>query len=136
MANEYGVYVSVRNSDGALLSSFRATWGEVRADLAEALGESAAEEIIDSLAGVKAVPKKSSLGSTAESIVIEQLDAEVMDDTAPAVPVVAQDITPQFERCSVCGGLKDKWVPPGTSKAGKPYPGFWGCSSLKNHPPR
>ena len=36
--------------------------------------------------------------------------------------------TTQFEACNICGGPKNKWVPPGVSKSsGKAYSGFFGC---------
>jgi len=55
-----------------------------------------------------------------------QSDAEALENVVKAFPTATAP-TENFKACERCGTLKDKWVPPGTSKAGKPYAGFYSC---------
>jgi len=123
--NHYGVYVSLRTPGGLLWSSSRETWVEVQADVQDAFGEEYLDSFVKQVLGEPVAT--SSLGSVTESQAVaavqEQLGAE-QDGDSP---------TPQFEKCDICGGIKDQWKPPGISKAGKSYPGFFGCSNFANH---
>lgn len=133
MAEQYGFYVSVRLPSGELCSSFRETVAEVKSDLSMFLGELPAKNVISNMAKAGQV--------TNEHEAIANIK-EVFPEATVEAPVEApapQQESPAFESCSeatpngTCGTLKDRWVPPGTSKAGKPYKGFYSCPNWKNH---
>jgi hypothetical protein len=42
-------------------------------------------------------------------------------------PVQAQPQQGTFELCPIHNIPKDRWVPSGTSRAGRAYPAFWAC---------
>ncbi len=119
MSEAYGIYVSIRNVDGVLVSSTRATVSEVMSDL---------EGLYDIMAEFSEISTKgatdnvsSILGTSSQSPQSYHNETEIAQ-TGPN--------TNQFETCSKCGSPKSKWVPPGTSsRTGKPYPGFFGCSN-------
>ena len=116
----YGIYVSVRNVDGVLVSTNRATVEEVLADI-PGLNEILAQ--FDTTANVE----------QAMANVVSIMEPEVPSDYHNAHEIAATGpATNQFEPCNVCGGPKNRWVAPGVSKkTGKPYPGFFGCPT--NH---
>lgn len=140
----YGVYVSIRNTDGGLFSSSRATWAEIEADLQEAFGGEFAPALTASLRGgvVKAeavatvvqLPVPSPMPSEAQAMAAAEA---ILAPAAPVVQTVEQagqaEQAGQFEPCEKCGAPKDQWKPPGVSKAGKKYPGFFGCPNWRNH---
>lgn len=133
MAEQYGFYVSVRLPSGELCSSFRETVAEVKSDLAMFLGEIPAKNVVANMA--KAGQQ------TSETEAVANIKAVFPEATveAPVEAPAPQQESPAFESCSdmtatgPCGTLKDRWVPPGTSKAGKPYKGFYSCPNWKNH---
>ena len=140
----YGVYVSVRNVDGALWSSNRAEWAETLTDLNTAFGQEFADALIASLKKglVKVVAPapvaKLPVAVPDEGVALENvasiLGVEPDEDAEQGGPL--EDAAPQFEACNICGTPKTDWKPPGVSKAGKKYAGFFGCPNWRNHPKR
>lgn len=140
----YGVYVSIRNQDGALWSSNRSEWAEVAADVEAAFGSGAFEALVASIkkpfASVAPAPVLSVVPQVTEQVSDEPVDEaaimaeaeRILNAPQPTEPVV--QMTQQFEACDICGGPKDAWRPPGVSKNGKKYPGFFGCGNFQNHP--
>lgn len=132
----YGVYVRIQNPDGALFSSSREELSEVLDDLETLGGAEFKGKVLDSLKKgfiqiqqVQAAPVL--------SVVNEQVDEEAAFAQAEAILTgTTTEAAPQqqFEKCEICGGVKDQWKPPGVSGNGKKYPGFWGCNNFRNHP--
>lgn len=146
----YGVYVSIRNVDGALWSSSREEWALTRTDLETAFGEDFTNALVDSLRKVfvkgqsnvvqlpVAAPAHPSAAPVIEVEASEEaamaLAEEILAAGSP-VDVDAPSEQPQFEPCEKCGQPKTEWKPPGVSKtSGKKYPGFFGCPNFRNHP--
>lgn len=128
MAEQYGVYVSLRATTGELWSSFRESTAEVEKDIDLAFGEGAAKKILDKLGGsapAASVPAVEAVRPADPAPV-----SAPVETTAPTLTDIPSD---GFEKCSDCGTLKDVWKPPGVSKAGKAYSGFWSCPNWRNH---
>lgn len=140
----YGVYVSIRLPSGELFSVSRETVADLKQDLDVFLGDGSSNRIQAKLA--KAVMAEgavvaTSAGSAGRGPVAgtpslnddaPQSDAEALENVVKAFPTATAP-TENFKACERCGTLKDKWVPPGTSKAGKPYAGFYSCPNYRNH---
>lgn len=127
MAEQYGVYVSLKKPSGELWSSFRETTAEVEKDIDLAFGEGSAKKVLDKLGVVgPATPAYSDTPDAPEHVPA----AAPQPAVAPTVTDIPSD---GFESCSDCGTLKDVWKPPGVSKAGKPYSGFFSCPNWRNH---
>lgn len=133
----YGVYVSIRTPEGLLWSSSRAEWVEVEKDLDAAFGEGFGRSLIDSLRKIhqqaEVIPFPRQQPSEAQALETVQRELGATPEPASA-PEPQPQQQPQFEVCNICGTLKDKWNPPGVSKSGKRYPGFFGCPNFRNHP--
>lgn len=145
MSESSGVYVRVQNTDGVLWSSSRDDWAEVIADLDSAFGPEYREWLITSLTGT-AKPRQATVHAPAPAPApapvapptLAPAEAEAMAAVEEVFGAVAVEDEPQgqFESCEVCGHPKDKWNPPGISRNGKKYPGFFGCANFRNHPRR
>jgi len=104
----------------------RDTWAEVTEDLKLIFGEASLPRLEEQLhrawGGNKPSPGPSPAPTAPEPVLtVAQAAAEL-----GATPAQASN----FDVCPRCGGLKDRWVEPGVSKkTGKPYPGFFGCST-------
>lgn len=128
--NTYGVYISMRNADGVLVSSSRATWPEVLNDL------DGLYMILDKVEELESASQETTV-TEAEAVsnvvaAFPQVAATPVIPQQTAAPMYQQEQAPAsaFKSCEKCGHLKDKWVAPGTSKrTGKSYPGFYGCSN-------
>lgn len=129
--NNYGVYISIRNTEGVLVSSSRATAEEVREDLPGLL--SILAECADGPEPAAAEPVTSGYLPVAGGTTMgpEQVQYELNKPVVPPFVAPAAPTGGQFESCPKCHqGTKDKWVPPGISrKSGKHYPGFFGCNN-------
>lgn len=145
----YGVYVRIQNMDGALWSSSREEWALTRTDLETAFGEEFTNALVDSLrkvfvkgqSNVVQLPVAAPAHpSAAPAIEVGVDEAAAMALATEALGVQeyesaeAEDSPGQFEACEKCGQPKTEWKPPGVSKAGKKYPGFFGCPNFRNHP--
>ena len=133
MENSYGVYASFKLPSGELVSVNRETVAEV-------------EEDVDLLFGsgkFKTILQKLGRTATPETVQPQPQDPPVGDissfpsesnGVSPIQQNPTMDDVPQsFEVCGDCGTMKDIWKPPGISKAGKSYSGFWSCPNWKNH---
>lgn len=133
MAEQYGVYVSIRATSGELWSSFRETTAEVEKDINLAFGEGSAKKVLDKLVGsasVVADPTPSVPTADPPRVAASTAPASPPVETSPTLSDIPND---GFEKCGDCGTLKDVWKPPGVSKAGKAYSGFWSCPNWRNH---
>jgi sugar/nucleoside kinase (ribokinase family) len=116
---EHGVGVSYKLSDGTMVWTRRDTWAEVLEDVNLIFGEEAGARLLPLLQGAWSSTKPAA--APAPAMTATEVAAELGATVGP---------TQAFETCVRCGALKDRWVPPGTSqKTGKPYPGFYGCST-------
>lgn len=128
----YGVYVSVRNTSGELVSSHRQSVAEVQKDFDLILGEGGGQRLfakfsIEDVAEPQQAQGSQGAASVAPAPVVA---VQPQQSTNPSV----EDIPAQgFESCEKCGTLKDQWKPPGVSQAGKAYSGFFGCPNWRNH---
>ena len=141
----YGVYVSIRNVDGALWSSSREEWALTRTDLETAFGEDFTNALVDSLrkvfvkgqSNVVQLPVAAPAHPSAAPVIEVEANEEAamaLAEEILAAPAEAE-APGQFEPCEKCGQPKTEWRPPGVSKAsGKKYPGFFGCPNFRNHP--
>lgn len=121
-SNPFGVYISIRNTDGVLVSANRATAQEVLQDVPGLL------ELLDAVAGPEAPEPTMSASEVAAALGATGGPAQ---NPAPIPAQYAAAPQGNFEQCPKCKvGTKDKWVPPGVSaRTQKPYPGFFGCNN-------
>lgn len=146
MSEGHGVYVSIRNTDGALWSSSREEWALTEQDLNATFGEAFTKGLVGSLREVfvkdAVVVSGPPQQAPALQVVAPPVSAPVavapdeVDEVAAlaaAEAALVPDTKPQFEPCENCGTPKDQWKPAGVSKAGKKYPGFYGCPNWRNH---
>lgn len=133
MPDDHGVYFSYRLPSGELFSSSRETVAELLGDVELFFGETTAKNLQSRMVreADNGIPKFEGTRNEApvagkEANKVDFGGAEVSTDDFPEGG---------FEECDVCGTVKDKWNPPGTSKrTGKTYPGFFGCPNFRNHP--
>jgi len=147
--NTYGVYVSIRLPSGELFSVSRETVADLKQDLDVFLGDGASSRIQSKLAsavntepqapratvsaGSGPVGSAGTPGLAGAAQPSNPSDVEALANIN-AVLGVEPEAGQSFEACEKCGGLKDKWVPGGTSqKTGKTYAGFWSCPNFRNH---
>jgi len=120
---EIGAGISWKLKDGTMIWVKRADWAEVVEDIRVIKGES---YLIGLEAELRSVGGAAAQGTGTPSA------------PPPAAPLTPEQVAEQlgggevsaetFVVCPACGSLKDKWVPPGTSKrTGKAYKGFYGC---------
>jgi hypothetical protein len=142
----YGVYVSLRTQEGALISVMRAEPAEVASDLDVLFGEGFSADLFKRVAAaygnqqvaVLASPSPSPTPPAATPAAASDEEALEMVKEALGASEVTEAAAPaqQFEPCKICGTPKTQWVPPGVSKTGRKYAGFYGCPNIKNHPRR
>lgn len=120
MDNGFGVYFSIKTPGGLLMAITREEWALVEQDLRAIFGEERVNKMLADLGGVENIINQVTIPDGVAALEAEGL----VDETSQQMPE-GND----FEKCSKCGSLKDRWVPPGVSKAGKKYSGFWGCSN-------
>lgn len=143
----YGVYVRIQNMDGALWSSNREEWAQTRQDLEVAFGDDFAKALVDSIrkvfvkGGSNVVQLPVPINAPAVQVEVNEeaamaaaVEAFGIGEYAPASAEVEDQGQAQFEPCDICRTPKTEWRPPGVSKAGKKYPGFFGCPNFRNHP--
>lgn len=115
---ENGVGISYKLADGTMIWTRRDTWAEVQEDIRLIFGEEAEERLEAKLPAV--------WGGNAPP---PQLSVVPPMSEGEAIAEAAQE-NQAFEICPKCGAYKNRWVEPGVSKkTGKPYPGFYGCST-------
>jgi hypothetical protein len=125
---EIGAGISWKLKDGTMIWVKRADWAEVVEDIRIIKGETY----------LKSLEAELRSGASTSPVA-----TPVQGNPAPAPTPSEEPLTPEavaqalgggevsaetFQVCPACGALKDKWVPPGTSKrTGKAYKGFYGC---------
>ena len=118
---ENGVGVSYKLADGTMVWARRDTYAELSEDVKVIFGE-------DALARLEEQTHRAWGGNKPPNNVVPMNMPESVMTATEVAAALAEEQT--YETCPRCGGVKDRWVEPGVSKkTGKPYPGFFGCST-------
>lgn len=108
-----GIWLTVQTPNGFKVSVGRSEPAEAIKDLRALLGDAKVDSLLASMGGQVDNPNAGPF---------QQTPAE----SPPVQPTPDGDLQ-EFETCK-CGQLKNRWVAPGISKAGKQFRGFWGCA--------